>query len=180
MKKDIKKIKVEEVESTDVKVDHVEPSLRTRVAYKFVYAALAVVAILIGIFLYWAFQSENVVKVNNEPFPTRTIREHPTAGGVVILTLDYCKLQEAEGRLRISFNSASETYLLPVRQERSAVGCRIVDYPVLIPETVVPGEYIIRFRVEYNLNPLKRDVIDEFESRPVIVDPSNPERENRE
>lgn len=159
-------------------VDDVEPTRTTKIANKIIYGALVVVALSIALVLSWSFQSENVVKVNNEPFPTRTIREHPTAGGVVILTLDYCKLQEAEGNLIISFVSPSSVYFLPERAERSEVGCTIYDYPVLIPENVPPGEYTIKFRIEYDLNPLKKGIIDEFESRPVIVDPENPENES--
>lgn len=135
-----------------------------------VYIALALIALGVGVLLFWAFQSNKVIKVNNEPFPVRTIREHPTANGVVILKLDFCKLQDVEGDLRISFINQSNEIFLPLTRERAEPGCKITEFPIIIPSNVQPGEYRVKFRIFYDINPLKQQVQNEFTSQPFIID----------
>lgn len=147
------------------------PSKTSRIMNKLTVAALAILSVAVGVFLMWSFQSENVLKVNNEPFPTRTIREHPAADGVVVLTLDYCKLQEVTGTLQISFVGESSVFLLPEIEEGSEPGCRVFDYPVLMPQNIEPGEYKIVFHAKYDLNPLKKKVVDDFESVSFMIEP---------
>ena len=142
-----------------------------RAINKLIYLALIVLALAVGVFLYWSFQSEKILVVNNEPFPVRTIREATTPDGVVILTLDYCKNEKASGPLRISFVNNVREYFLPLRNEDSDVGCKVIEYPVLVPEGIEDGEYRIKFVVDYNLNPIKKNVHNEFYSQPVKVSP---------
>lgn len=151
-----------------IEFDH--PSRRTKIFNKLAVAALVIIALGVGIFLRWSFQDENIVDVKNQPFPTRTIREHPTGGGVVFVTIDYCKYYEAEGRLRISFVSQTREVFLPQVDERMHKGCNVVEIPVSIPNDIPSDEYRIRFRTVYDLNPLKRAVPDEFISRPVEIE----------
>jgi hypothetical protein len=151
------------------------PTKTSKIMNKVAVVALVIIAIGIGLFLKWSYQSENVLQVKNEPFPVRTIRNHPTAGGVVILTVDYCKLQEAKGDLRISFVSPSREVFLPLAEEDGPVGCFKTEFPVLIPRDIPADEYRIKFRVlNYKLNPLKTAVDDSFQSQSVIIDPTTP------
>lgn len=146
----------------------------TRAINWFVLAALVVIAIGIGIFLKWSFQDEKILEVKNSPFPVRTIRDHPTSGGVIILNTDYCKYQEIEGNLRVSYVSDTREVFLPIAKERGPVGCQKVEVPILIPSDIPPDTYRIKFRVTYDLNPIKKNVEVNFESQPVQVDPTVP------
>jgi len=158
------------------------PTTRDRVFVKFAGLALAVAALCVATLLFWGAQSTTILDIHNAPFPTRTIREHPTAGGVIILDTDYCKTRNLDGDLRVSFVSASREIFLPITKERGAVGCHKSEIPVLIPKDIPADTYKIKFRVTYDVNPLKRNITQEFESQPVVVDESasNPNRQTQE
>lgn len=153
----------------DKKIQEVRPdpeqSIKQRVVSKLLYIALAIAALGVGIFLYWANQNTKVIHVNNQPFPVRTIREHPTAKGVVILEVDYCKLYDVEGELRTSFLNSTHEIFLPLTKERSAEGCHKTEFPIIIPDTVQPGSYRVKFRVVYEINPIKKNIVNEFVSK---------------
>lgn len=146
------------------------PTKRQRFGVWIASAALIIVAVAIGIFLYWSFQSDNILTVNNEPFPVRTINDPARGGNVVVLKVDYCKNVDATGQLRMSFFSSEKEVFLPLVQEKGEKGCQVVDFPILIPEGVEPGMYQVKFRATYKLNPLKSAVVDEFVSRPFKVE----------
>jgi hypothetical protein len=145
------------------------PSNTTKTINKVIIGALVLIAIGIGVVLTWAFQSSDVLIVNNSPFPTRTIRDHPTAGGVVILDADYCKKQDITGKMRTSFVSSSREVFLPLADERLEVGCKRQEVPIIIPKELPPDTYKIKFRATYDINPLKQNIPVEFESRPVEI-----------
>lgn len=155
----------------DVIPDPEKPSTRSKVANIAVLIALAVIAVGLGVLLYWASANEKILEVKNEPFPVRTIREHPTGGGVVFLKIDLCKHTSQEGSIRTSFVSPSREVFLPKSTERLEEGCFVREIPVVIPLDLQPDTYKVKFRVEYKLNPLKQNVFNEFESREFVVDP---------
>lgn len=146
------------------------PSLTQKIVTKIVVVALIIAASGIGILLYWGAASTDVIEVKNSPVPIRTIREHPTAGGVVIISVDYCKKVKADGDARISFVSESREIFLPVSKERTEPTCQVTEFPVLLPNDIPADQYKIKFRFTYDLNPIKRGVVEEFESKPFIVD----------
>lgn len=154
-----------------LKMEH--PGAGTRAINKLVIVAMLVLAGAIGVLLYWSFESEKVLEIHNSPFPVRTIRKHPTAGGVIILKVDYCKVKDVDGELRVSYVSESREIFLPLSKERGPVTCADTEVPILIPNDLPPDTYKIKFRAIYNINPLKRNVISEFESRKVEVDGQN-------
>lgn len=159
----------------DVIIEPEQPSTRSKVANWLAAGALLIVASAVAVLLSWAWESENVLQVNNEPFPVRTIRNHPEPGGVVFLNIDLCKNTDTEGILRTSFVSNTREVFLPLQNEEMDHGCFIREIPVSIPANIEPDTYRVRFRVEYALNPLKQKVIDEFQSREFIVDPTAPQ-----
>lgn len=154
-----------------------KPSRRTRTINRLIVLALVIAAAIIGVFGYWATQDTEVLKVRTQPFPTRTIREHPTAGGVVFLAVDYCKQYNVDGRLGVSFVSASREILLPTTEEDSNEGCVSREIPVLIPKDIAPDEYVIKLQTTYDVNPLKQGVTDTFLSEPFIIDPTTEENQ---
>lgn len=147
---------------------------RSKFANKVVVGALVVIALSLGLMLSWALDNAPILVVNNSPFPTRTIREHPTAGGVVIMDVDYCKRKDMDGALRISFVRDSRELFLPISEEHIEVGCHKREFPILIPAGATPGRYVVKFRVTYDKNPLKLGEVVEFESQPITVDPATP------
>jgi hypothetical protein len=138
------------------------------------YVGLALIALSLAVLLYWLVSPSDVLEVKNAPVPVRTIREHPTAAGVVILKIDYCKKLSSSGDVRISFVSSSREIFLPRSRDRQAPVCEIREVPIIIPEDISQGEYHVHFRATYRVNPLKQTV-EEFDSQPFeIVDTTNP------
>lgn len=157
----------------DIENPEVEKQSRTsKNINKIISFALIVIAIGIGIMIYWGVQSDKVITLNKDPFPTRTIREHPTAGGVVFLTTDYCKSTSAVGELRTSFVSETREVFLPLSREATKKGCHNNELVILIPKDIEPDTYKIKLRLSYDINPLKRGVTQIFYSYPVIIDPT--------
>jgi hypothetical protein len=151
------------------------PTKTSRVLNKVVIGGLLLAALGLGLLLLWSLQSTRVLDIRNAPFPIRTIREHPTPDGVVILSVDYCKLQDVPGQVRTSYVSNSREIFLPLGDEKTPKGCHNSEYPVLIPVSTPPDTYRIKFHVVYRLNPLKPTVVEEFESAPfVVVAPGGP------
>lgn len=142
-----------------------EPNLRQRIVNKLLFLSLFVAALGIAQFLYWSFQSEAVLKVNNEPFPSRVVKDGPENKGILILNVDYCKDIAVEGNLRMSFVSQTREIFLPLTREKGEEGCQKVDFPVLLPKELQPDKYFVRFRAVYDINPLKKNVVSEFKSQ---------------
>ncbi len=144
---------------------------KTKVFNWIAAGALLIIMVGIGRILTWSLASANVLEINNSPFPVRTIREHPSADGVVILQVNFCKNIDIEGNLRISFVSESREVFLPLSVERSAKECRETEVPVLLPKGLPPDIYKVKFRVTYNINPIKKGIVEEFESQKFEVVP---------
>lgn len=145
-------------------------SKKSKIAAKIVFFALFLIAAIIGLVAYWTVQPADPLQINNSPFPVRTIRQEPTPDGVLVLTVDYCKTMNVSGKVRMSFVSSSSEIFLPVSEEHLPLGCRKnVEVPVVIPKDLTPDTYKIKFRTTYNINPIKSEVVREFESRPFTV-----------
>lgn len=155
----------------DVIMGPEQPSTRSKAVNWIVGGALAMIAASLLVFFSWALENENIIEVNNEPFPVRTIRNHPEPGGVVFLNVDMCKNTDAEGTLRTSFVSETREVFLPLQEVEMDHGCFIREIPVAIPNDIEPDHYRVEFRVEYSLNPLKQRVVDEFKSSEFIIAP---------
>lgn len=156
----------------DVIPEDTHPTRATKVINKFVLLALVVIAVSLGIFLKWSFASTNVLEVKNSPFPARVVAD-PTGetGGIVFLHAEYCKHAGVEGVNRISYVSKNREVFLPIAPERLEEGCEARDVPVVIPKDLPKDTYQIKFRVEYDINPVKQDVVVNFESQPFEVGP---------
>jgi len=132
--------------------------------------AMVIISVAMAVMLCWALNNEPVLQINNSPFPTRTIREHPTGGGVVFLDVDYCKNEDIHGDMRVSFVGSNREIFLPLTEENGKVGCHRLEVPVAIPANISAGEYKIKFMVTYNKNPLKQNEVIEFESQKIVID----------
>lgn len=156
---------------TDLPVMDVTPPPKkvTKVVNYLILAALAFIAVAIGIFLMWSFESEKVLEIKNSPFPTRSVRENATTGGVIILDIDYCKHSDAHGEVRVSFVSKSREVFLPIAYDDQGANCRHTEVPVLIPTDLPPDTYKVKFRTTYEVNPIKKGIVNEFESQEFIV-----------
>lgn len=152
----------------------VHPTKTTRVFTWLSVIAMAIIALSLGILLNWSFANENVLKVNNAPFPVRTIRQHAEQGGVVILNVDVCKNTDVVGNVRTSFVSSTREVFLPLSKERLPKGCLKQEIPVVIPKDLPTDTYKIKFRATYDINPLKKGIVSEFESKSFVVDPNLP------
>lgn len=155
-------------ENLDSIPEATHPTKTTKVLNKVIVLFLVIIALGLGVILRWSFQDENVLQVKNSPFPAQII--HSQDKQVIILTADYCKNSNLEGTLRTSFVSETREVFQPVTKERLQKGCNKVDVPVVVPIGIPPDTYKIKFRATYDVNPLKKGVVVEFESRPVKVE----------
>lgn len=151
-----------------------ERSKNSKLITRLVIGALLVIAIGIGTLLYWAAENTDVLKVKTNPIPTRTIRDHPTAGGVVILNVNYCKNSDVVGTLRTSFVSESREVFLPLGEERTPKGCHDIELPVLIPKDMPADTYKVKLRATYDVNPVKKNIVIDYFSNPIVIDPTVP------
>lgn len=159
----------------DVIPEPASQSKKSKLVNLLVGLALVVVAIGIGIILRWSFASENVLEVKNSPFPARVISDPSgQTGGIVFLKADYCKNTDDVGELRISYVSKSREVFLPIAKEQLPKGCDNKEVPVIIPLNLLRDEYRIKFRATYNINPLKKGIVINFESQPVVVGTNEP------
>lgn len=133
-----------------------------------VYIALAIIALALSIVSYWLFTPKDVLEIKNNPVPVRTVRKHPTADGVIILKVNFCKKVGAYGRVRVSFVSQSRELFLPITVDTSPPRCEEAEVPILIPHETPPGTYVIRYLINYRINPLK-SAVEEFDSQPFEV-----------
>lgn len=124
---------------------------------------MVVIGLSIALLLYWSFANETILEVKNSPFPSRAISNE--VDRYVVLEADYCKRVKADGRLRLSFVSSTREIFLPIVPERLPVGCQKTNYPIAIPKELPPDKYVVKFRVLYDLNPLKKNIPAEFESK---------------
>lgn len=166
--------KVNKIAGPEVDREPEHPTRTTRWTNRVVVAALIVIALGLGLMLHWSLADTNVLKVNNSPFPVRTIRQHAEQGGVVILNVDVCKNSSVQGKTRTSFVSETREVFLPVADEKLPKGCLNQEVPILVPKDLPADTYKIKFRVTYDLNPLKKGVVNEFESKSFEIDPSLP------
>lgn len=146
-------------------METMKPSLKQRIATKVAFAALIVSAVIVGIFVYWASADSDVLQVKNSPFPVKYIPNNDTPNGLVLINVNYCKNADVVGKLRMSWVSDTREIFLPLVDENTPKGCSHRDIPIIIPDTLTNGDYKIKFRATYNLNPLKTEVTSEFESR---------------
>lgn len=137
--------------------------------YLAVFVSIALVAFTL-VALRWTSESINVIEASNLPFPVRTIREHPTGGGVVILQVSYCKHKALVGRVRTSFVSPLREIFVPVTEEKSNTGCVDTEVPVILPKGMPADTYKVKYTITYDVNPFKKDVLIEFSSKPFVVD----------
>jgi hypothetical protein len=133
-------------------------------AFYLIYGLLGLGAVIGVIFLYWAFQfPRQVLAVKNVPVPV--ITNPVAAGGVAVLTYDYCKYIDADGKLYTSLISHKTELLLPLADERTRKACADhLQVPMIVPPQALPDRYHFHFRATYRLNPL-REVTVEWDSQ---------------
>ena len=149
----------------DKPVEFELPGRKVRWMNKFAIVALVIIAIGIGIFLKWSFQTEQPLVVKNSPFPTRSVPPTPDKSDVLVLDIDYCKNTSKQGVVRTSYVSESREIFMPEVTEQYAEGCKSENIPILIPSNLPDGTYHIHFSIAYNINPLKQNVVVTFQSQ---------------
>lgn len=152
------------------------PTKTTKWLNRVFLISLVLIALGIAQFLRWSFADTDVLQVHNSPFPARIVSDPSgKTGGIVFLTADYCKTQAITGQIRISYVSKSREIFLPLAKEQLPRGCAKTDVPVVIPLSILQDTYKIKFRVTYNINPLKQNIITDFESQQFMVGTNKPE-----
>jgi hypothetical protein len=104
-----------------------------------------------GYMLLWPhtiIQQDNPIKVEN-----KIVKR----GTNVVLIFSFCKYKEYPSQ--VSFFLIDNTpFALRTIDGNLPLGCRNgMKYPILIPETVTPGDYWVREAVVYHINGLRDD-----------------------
>ena len=130
----------------------------------FVTLTLVILTLLYGAYLaLWPFKT---LEVYQNPMPV--LNSPVRRGGPVKMRVDYCKFTTAP--FDISWQLVNDrVFFLEVKPTDLPTGCRnVVVSPVIIPKDVPLGEYIIRNKVTYYLNPRRRVTL-EFKTEPFVV-----------
>jgi hypothetical protein len=146
------------------------PTRATRISNRIAMVALVLVAMALSVLLMWAVEDGDILAINNNPFPSRVVPD-PTGrtGGIVFLTVDYCKKSNATGTIRMSYVNKSYEVFLPIAKEQIQKGCEKREMPVVVPRGLLEGQYKIKFHVAYDINPLKQSAVTDFESQPFDI-----------
>jgi len=134
--------------------------------------AFITIALGMSVLLCWSLASDKVLDVRNDPFPVRVIDNHTDANDVIILSVDLCKTSDIRGTLRTSFINNNKEIFLPEIKESLAEGCFVREIPVIIPDGLQAGMYKIKFVTTYDINPIKKNVVNEFDSQEFLVNPT--------
>lgn len=132
-----------------------------------VYGALSILALGVGLVLYWLLGPAKVLDVRNGPVPVRPSVQKPDQ--LVFLVVNYCKLQPATGTVRRFLVSSTVRIPLPLQTDSGPKTCQQVDVPLLIPKSVVPDVYNVHMDVQYQVNPL-RSIIETIDSQAFTVE----------
>ena len=110
--------------------------------------------ILIGYMGYLLLWPQHIIEQKN---PLGIENKIVKRGENVILVFNFCKYKEYPSQ--VSFFLVDNTpFALRTIDGNLPMGCRTgMKYPILIPQTVVPGEYWIREAVTYHINGLRDD-----------------------
>lgn len=149
----------------------VHPAKVTKITNKIIVVALIIIFLVLFRIISWALETNQPLVINNSPFPTRSVRSAADPNGVIILTVDFCKNTDAQGKIRTSFVSSTREVFLPLTEEQFNKGCAKEEIPVLIPKDLPADDYKLKFIARYNLNPLKKQVPIVFESQVFHVNP---------
>lgn len=135
----------------------------TKLIAYFVSFALIGAAILVA---YWFVQPTNVLEIYNDPVPV-----YPPAVGAgegrINLFLDYCKLREAKGTVKVFMvgENHGQKPELVWPEDSTPKGCVNSPIDILIPGSVQTDTYHIVFEVRYNINPFKDSELTVFRTR---------------
>lgn len=136
---------------------------RHRVVNFMVAGAFIILLGVLGLFLKWSFEDEHILEIKNDPFPTQIIND-PSGNKIVILHANYCKNRTITGKVRTSYVSQTNEVLSPIADENGPKTCQELDLPMVLPKDLPADKYKIKFRVTYSLNPLKKEIVNEFYS----------------
>lgn len=133
-------------------------------AVLFVTLMLIILTLLYGAYLVlWPFKT---LEVYQHPMPV--LNSPLKRGEHVEMRVDYCKFTSVP--FDISWQLVNDrVFFLEVKPTDLPTGCHnVVVSPVIIPKDAPLGEYIIRNKVTYYLNPIRRITL-EFETEPFVV-----------
>ncbi len=143
---------------------------------KWVAYIISALLILITLrLLSWSLQPQEIFKINKDPIPVLTKQVKKYDGAYVVrVEYDFCKMQSVD-----SINNGVQPRLVSNKTEidlksyteNSDAGCRSFEAPVLLPPQAQPDTYRLEWKACYNLNPLKKNVCEEYRSEEFQVIP---------
>lgn len=119
--------------------------------------------------LRWAYESSEVLKINNAPVPVAPPAVTPD--DKVYLKIDFCKKRDLTDRttLHLVGNSGAR---IPINWPtgRAPAQCTVFEQvPLSIPAQTPTGKYHAEFTVCYDINPLKKNRCTTFISQDFSV-----------
>ena len=131
------------------------------------YLTILTVLGLMVLFLYWMIAPYKPIIFNNLPFKVmnKTVRQ----GKLLIYTADFCKYNHLVPVAKKSFVDGV-IFSLPTEIVLAKdMGCKVMHFSLIIPETLPEGEYVLKITYRYQVNPIRTvDVLTETERFTVL------------
>lgn len=138
-------------------------TLGQKIFSRVMYFALGIASVGVGLILYWAFTGTDALVIKNAPLPVQP--KFVKSLENVVVTVDFCKVTDAPGRVVRKLVSDKTELLAPVVDEALPKKCyNNLPVQVPIPDQTPLGKYKVVYRVTYKTNPL-HEVTEEFESQ---------------
>lgn len=129
-----------------------------------------------GFLLKWAYQSSEILVVNNSPVPARP--PEVKDGDKVFLTIDFCKKGDYADKTTLNLvGDAGAKIAVNWPTSRTTEQCTVYkDVPIPIPAQTPSDTYHAEFEVCYDVNFLKKNRCTTFTSQSfkVVNDKLNP------
>lgn len=131
-----------------------------------VYIVMALTIVTIGVGIVWTLEDPHMLQINNAKekvpmekgttftgIPIRPKVLQP--GGIVIMSLDYCKLKDTHGTVIARLVGQKFVTDINWPNDSSKAGCINLPIQIPLPEDANDDTYYVEFEVLYHVNPLK-------------------------
>lgn len=143
-------------------VTYTELEPRKKVEFRFMYAVLFVIFVILVLIGYWSLVPVDILEIKKLPVPASKPSDIQS-GRLINLRFDYCKYSDVHGVVERTLVSERAVITLPTYKEITPKGCDQVDAPVVLPYTIATQTFYIHYKITYRINPIKT-VVEEFDT----------------
>ena len=124
--------------------------------------------ILLGVYIFWMFYPYNPIVYNTPVYKVLNENKIATVGGVLSYEVDYCKYTN---KIPVVYKRYIDGIIYESPSGRGVVykGCRIQRVDNLVPLTIIPGKYKMEVIVDYQMNPFRHIIYNNYTEDFTIV-----------